>query len=183
MKCLSAVLTAASLVVCTVAPVMAQQELTADQKAKIETKLKQISVWGTDAAVVKAVKSHNTNPPAEFKDMTQEKWKALTMVSPEVKSLTKNELGLWIKSKKDSTMAEVFISGADGAKVAFTNKTTSWIHKGKPKHDVPMTGKSWTGKPELDESTGQTLVQISVPVLDAGKPIGSIVVGLAVSKL
>jgi len=46
-----------------------------------------------------------------------------------------------------------------------------------------MSGKTWTGKPELDESTGVQQVQIGLPVLDNGKPIGSIVVGLNLSKL
>ena len=39
-------------------------------------------------------------------------------------------------------------------KAAFFGKTSSWIHKGKPKHDLPMSGKTWTGAPELDQSSG-----------------------------
>jgi hypothetical protein len=68
-------------------------------------------------------------------------------------------------------------------KVAFLSKTTSWSHKGKAKHDVPMAGKTWQGTIEVDKSTGQQQIQIAVPVLDGGKPIGSLVVGLAVAKL
>jgi hypothetical protein len=46
-----------------------------------------------------------------------------------------------------------------------------------------MTGKTWQGKPEVDESSGQYQVQVSVPVLDGNIPIGSIVIGLNLSKL
>jgi hypothetical protein len=46
-----------------------------------------------------------------------------------------------------------------------------------------MAGKTWIGETETDASTGVVQVQISFPVLDAGKPIGSIVIGLQVSKL
>jgi hypothetical protein len=35
----------------------------------------------------------------------------------------------------------------------------------------------------MDESTGLITVQVAVPVLDGGKAVGSIVVGLTVSKL
>ena len=75
------------------------------------------------------------------------------------------------------------MSGSDGAKVAFLAKTTSWTHASKDKHTVPMSGKTYIGPVALDESTGQQLIQIGLPVLDGGKPIGSIVIGLAVSKL
>jgi len=88
-----------------------------------------------------------------------------------------------LKTKRTAVMAELFVSGTDGTKVAFFAKTTSWSHKGKAKHDAPMSGKSWTGSPELDESSGKITVQIAFPVLDGRKPIGSIVIGLDISKL
>jgi sensor histidine kinase regulating citrate/malate metabolism len=36
---------------------------------------------------------------------------------------------------------------------------------------------------EVDESTGVESLQVAFPVLDGGKAIGSVVVGLAVAKL
>ena len=77
----------------------------------------------------------------------------------------------------------MFLSGSDGAKVAFLAKTSSWSHKGKAKHDDPMAGKVWQGAVEVDESTGLQQVQVGVPVLEGGKPIGSLVVGLSLAKL
>lgn len=46
-----------------------------------------------------------------------------------------------------------------------------------------MSGKAWQGRIEVDASTGMRQLQISVPVLDAGKPIGSLVVGLSTAVL
>jgi hypothetical protein len=46
-----------------------------------------------------------------------------------------------------------------------------------------MAGKTWIDVPALDQSSGMVTVQISFPVLDGKKPIGSMVVGLDVSKL
>jgi hypothetical protein len=158
-------------------------ELTAAQKAKVDAKFKQLSSWSSDKKIVDAVRAFNANPPAATRDMTQEKWEGLSMLSPEVKSISKSELAGYLRTLKDDTISEVFVSGADGTKAAFLSKTTNWSHKGKPKHDVPMSGKTWTGKPELDESTGVQQVQVGLPVLDNGKAIGSIVVGLNLSKL
>ena len=80
-------------------------------------------------------------------------------------------------------MRRSFVSGADGFKVGFDAKTEHWTHKGLPKHEVPMTGETWIGTVKLDDSTGQQLIQVALPVLDGGKPIGSLVVGLRVDKL
>jgi hypothetical protein len=104
-------------------------------------------------------------------------------MDPLVRSFTKNEAAVFLKSKKGEVISEAFVSGADGLKVAFLSKPTNWSHKGKPKHDQPIAGKIWQGAVELDESTGLQQVQVAVPVLDAGKPIGSLVVGLSLSKL
>jgi hypothetical protein len=158
-------------------------ELTPAQKARVASFLKEYAAFGVDPVVVKAVKEFNAAPPAETKGMTQDKWAGLSVLSPEVKFVSKNALAEYLKTKRAPVMAEFFVSGADGTKIAFFAKTTSWSHKGKPKHDVPMTGKSWTGPAELDESSGKVTVQVSFPVLDGGKPIGSIVIGLDVSKL
>jgi hypothetical protein len=174
----------ACVALCLVVSVVAHsEELTVAQKAKVEAKVKQLSSWSADKKIVDVVRNFNANPPAETKGMTQEKWTNLNMLSPEVKAFSKNDLANHLRTIKDDTVSEVFVSGADGTKVAFLSKTTSWSHKGKPKHDVPMSGKTWIGKPELDESTGLQQVQVGLPVLDNGKPIGSIVVGLNLSKL
>lgn len=159
------------------------QALPADVSAKVQAKMKDLRHLSTDAAVVSAVKAYNANPPAAAKSMTNEQWKQLTLLDPNVRALTKNELGQYLKSKQDDVISEAFVSGANGGKVAFLSKTTSWTHKGKPKHEVPMTGQTWIGPMEVDESSGQQQVQIALPVLDGGRAIGSIVIGLKVSKL
>jgi hypothetical protein len=159
------------------------QSLTPEMTAKVEAKVKQLQVWSSDAAVVSAVKSFNARPPAAVADMTQDKWKQLTILDPLVRSFSNNPLSQFLKTKKDDQVSECFVSGADGTKVAFLAKTSSWSHKGKEKHSVPMSGRVYVGPVEVDESTGFQQVQVGLPVLDAGKPIGSIVVGLRVSKL
>ena len=159
------------------------QSLPPEIKAKIEAKIAQLKGWSSDSTIVAAVKEHNGNPPAADKSMTNDQWGKLTVLDPYVRSFTKNALGAYLKSKKDDQIAECFVSGSDGTKVAFLSKTTSWSHADKDKHKVPMTGKTYIGPVALDESTGQQLVQVGLPVMDGAKPIGSIVIGLAISKL
>ena len=157
-------------------------EAPADLKPKLDAKVAAVRWMATDAQVVAAVKEYNATPPAAVKGMSQEKWKSLSMLDPTVKGLAKNALAGYLKGKKDAAVSELFVSGADGGKVALLAKTTAWSHKGKPKHDLPMAGKDWVGSVEVDENTGVEAIQVSFPVLEDGKPIGSIVVGFAVAK-
>ena len=156
---------------------------TPEQKAKIEAKAKALQALGSDPKVVAAVKAHNATPPAELAAMTNEKWKPLSQLDPLVRGFSKNPTAIYIKSKSSAEVSEWFLSGADGTKVAFLAKPSSWSHKGKDKHQVPMTGKLFYGPLEVDESSGQQQVQVGIPVVDGGRPIGSLVVGLAVAKL
>jgi hypothetical protein len=152
-------------------------------QAKVDAKIKDAQAWAASPAIVNAVKAHNANLPADQAAMTQDKWKALSILDPFVRGFTRNEAGEFLKSKKSEIVTEAFVSGADGLKVTFLNKPSGWSHKGKAKHDDPMAGKTWQGTPEVDESTGLQQLQVSVPVLDGDKPIGSLVVGLSISKL
>lgn len=155
-------------------------------KAKLYAEIKQLASLSTDPEIVNAVKAHNAAPAsAEASAMTNDKWHSLSVLDPFVRATAKAPLSEYLKTKKkaDESIAKIFVSGADGMKVGFDAKTEHWTHKGMPKHEVPMTGETWIGTVKVDDSTGQPLIQVGLPVLDDGKPIGSIVVGLRVDKL
>ena len=159
-------------------------DLDLETAAKVEVKVKQIQTWAADPVIVQAVQAQNENRPAEMRSMNQQTWKSLSILDPTVRKFTKNAVGQFLKSKKDGTVSEAFVSSADGTKVGFLSKPTNWNHSGKAKHDEPMKGEIWRGPVEVDESTGVQQMQVGVPILDAdGKPIGSLVVGLEVNKL
>jgi hypothetical protein len=149
----------------------------------VEAKSKLVQALGSDPQIVAAVKAYNANPPAESRALTNEKWKELSILDPFVRSLSKGPLVDHLKSAVDPSISKLFISGRDGGKVAFFAKTISWSHSDQDKHRVPMTGKVWYGPKQVDSSTGLEAIQVGVPVLDDGKPIGSLVVDLTVSKL
>lgn len=159
------------------------QSLEAAVQTKVDAKMKEAQTWAADPSIISAVKQQNATLPADIGSMNQDKWKSLSILDPFVRSFSKNPAGAFLKSKKTDVVIESFLSDANGVKVAFLSKPTNWSHKGKPKHDVPMTGKTWQGPVEVDESTGLQSVQVAVPVLDGDKAIGSLVVGLSISKL
>ncbi len=157
--------------------------LDAAQQGKVNAKVKEIQSWAATPAIVDAVKAYNAGKAPAAATLDQAKWSNLSVIDPFVRSLTKNAAAEVLKANKGEVVSEAFLSGADGGKVAFLGKPTNWSHKGKPKHDQPMSGRSWQGEVEIDESSGLQQVQVAVPVMDAGKPIGSLVVGLSIGKL
>lgn len=157
--------------------------LDAGLQAKVDAQIKVIQGWASNPVIVNAVKAQNASLPPAYAAMTQQKWASLSILDPFVRSFTKNAVGQFLKSKKTDLIGEAFVNDASGRKVGFTSKTSGWSHKGKAKHDVPMTGKTWQGPIESDASTGLQEIQISVPVLDGATPIGSLVVGLSVGHL
>lgn len=180
MRLPSLTLLAAALIGASTVPA---QTISPAAQSKIDARLRELAAWAAAPEVVAAVRAHNTALAPEHASLTQEKWRTLTVLDPLVRGFSKNAAAAVLKARKDEVVTEAFLSGATGMKVAFLTKPSNWSHRGKDKHDVPMSGKSWQGPIEVDESSGQQQLQIAVPVLDGGKAIGSLVVGLSLTRL
>ena len=139
--------------------------------------------WAASPVIVEAVLAQNAKGP--IPGMDNAKWKTVSEKDPIVQGFINNEAGKFLTSEMAGTngiCVSAFLSAAQGEKVAFTDKTGSYIHKGSAKFDVPFTtGKTWQGNPELED--GVYIIQISAPVLSEGKPIGALVVDVDGSKL
>lgn len=162
-------------------------EISKEVIADLFSKLKSLS---THPIIVSAVKKSNARDPlsptsqlATELRMTNEKWKPLPPTHSAIKNLTTNEAAQFLAKSIENASAEFFLNNKFGEKVALSAKTTSWNHKGKEKHEVPLSGRNWTGKPELDESTGQYQLQIAFPIVSEGKTIGSLVIGFPLINL
>jgi hypothetical protein len=152
-------------------------------QASIDTKVAELRQWAASETILQAVRAQNSSTPADIREMTQDKWASLRITDPSVRAFTRNAAGKFLKSRQDPTISEAFISDAAGRKVAFLAKTTWFTHKGKPKHDLPMKGQVWQGEIEVDESTGIRQLQVAVPILDGQEAIGSMVIGLDISRI
>ena len=177
------------------APLAAQEgekkfEITPEIQAQIDGYKKEIATWAADAKVVAAVVAQNKKGPIE--GMDNKKWKTLRRRSEEVTVFQTNDAAKALESKAKATngiVSEAFLNAQKGEKVAFLEKTSSYLHDTSSKFTTPFTKKtSWQGTPEFDESTQTYAVQISVPVFDTADkekkaPIGVLVVGLNLTQL
>jgi hypothetical protein len=163
----------------------AASEMTAAIQAELDKQKAIAAAWAASPVIVNAVLEQNRRGP--LAGMDNAKWKITRRSDPTVTALQANAAGQFLKTKLNESqgaVSEAFLSAAQGEKVAFVEKTTWYIHRGMPKFDVPFgTGKAWQGQAEFDESSQTYAIQISVPVLTDGKPIGALVVGVNLSYL
>jgi hypothetical protein len=160
-------------------------EITPAIQAELDRHKKIIAGWAADRVIVRAVVEQNVKGP--LPGMDNPKWKVLRRSDPVVTAFQSNPAGLFLRAKLEASaglITEAFLNGAQGEKVAFAEKTTSYIHKGAAKFDVPFTTRTaWQGRPEFDESAQTYQIQISVPVLADGQAVGALVVGVSLSQL
>jgi len=166
-----------------IAPGLQAGQLKPETQVLVDARISEVARWAIDSSLVDAVARQNSSHPEILADLSQEKWKLLPLTHPAVSSLIDNKAAAFLRAHQGAWMSEAFVSDATGRKVAFLTKPTSWSHAGKPKHEVPMTGHTWQGEIEIDASVGTRQLQIAVPILQEGKPIGSLVVGLNLMEL
>ncbi|PYN31608.1 MAG: hypothetical protein DMD98_16165 [Candidatus Rokuibacteriota bacterium] len=160
-------------------------EITSAIQIELDRQKKIVAGWAADRVIVRAVVEQNAKGP--LSEMDNAKWKVLRRSDPLVTAFQSNAAGRFLQAKLEASgglITEAFLSAAQGEKVAFAEKTTSYIHKGMPKFDVPFSTRSvWQGRPEFDESAQTYQIQISVPVLADGQSVGALVVGVSLSQL
>lgn len=160
-------------------------EITPAVQKEVDRHVGQVKLWAADPVIVKAVVAQNEK--GSIAGMDNQKWKAVRRSDPLVKAFQSSPAGQYLTKKvteSNGTYSEAFLSGSQGQKVAFFEKTTSYTHKGAPKFETPFTsGKTWQGRPEFDESSQTHQVQVAIPVLSGGKPVGVLVVGISLTKL
>jgi hypothetical protein len=160
-------------------------EMTPAIQGELDKQKAVIAKWAADPVLIKAVVDHNGKGPIQ--GMDNPKWKTVRRSDPMTKEFQSNSAGQFLKGKLEGSsglFSEAFLNGAQGEKVAFVDKTSSYIHLGQAKFDVPFTsGKAWQGKAEFDESSQTHAIQISVPVVKDAKPIGVLVVGVNLTSL
>ena len=170
-------------------------KIDAQVQAAIDGWIKSATKWAEDPALVDEVQGQNKKGP--IADMTEAKWKEQKRRTPLIDGFQNTPAAKMLaQQQKESNelVCEAFVSAAQGEKVCFLEKTSSYIHKGKAKFDVPFTtGKPWQGEPTCDESTQPHSLQFSVPVFPARKEgddpkaerkaIGVLTVGLNFTQL
>jgi len=180
-----AIITAFVLALATTTAAAAGFQMTPAVQAEIDKQKTVIAGWAASPAVVNAVLEQNRRGP--IVGMDNPKWKVTRRSDAAVIAFQNNAAGQFLKAQLEESKAkfnEAFLNAALGEKVAFVEKTTSYVHRGQAKFDVPYTtAKAWQGPAEFDESSQTYAIQISVPVMADGRPIGALVVGVNLSHL
>lgn len=141
-------------------------------------------VMGTNPVIVAAVKSEN----AKKKTMDQIKsrdlaWRSEPGISAFMRAMMTSACGRYLKNVQTvkGIYAEIFVTDNQGANVCMTQKTTDYWQGDEAKFQKAFLGGKGAvhvGEVSFDESTKAYLTQISIPVKDDEKVIGTITFGV-----
>lgn len=161
-------------------------EVTPAVQAEIDRQKAAVVAWAADPVIVGAVREQNGRGP--IAGMDNAKWKTIRRSDPVVQALASTPAALLLKKRLEASggaLDKAFLSAAHGEKVAFAEKTISYLHKGQEKFDAPMaTGRPWQmAKPWFDESLQGYAIQVAAPVMEGGKVIGVLVASVPLAHL
>lgn len=148
-----------------------------------------LKTWGTNAALVAAVKAQNAKGMSlDAIKATDAKWMKTTGVDGFMKSLMNNAAAKELKKLEKSKpyFLELFLMDNQGANVAMTDKTSDYWQGDEAKFTKSFNGGAGgvdVGKVKFDKSAQAYLVQVSVPVMDGGKAIGALTIGINLDEL
>ena len=152
-------------------------------KAKLDAQVKIVQSWVNDPVIVQAVKAQNASPSAEAKAMTEAKWGCVAPVRrfrpvagqqpgwavPEGQERPGDQRGLRLGGRRNE-------GGLPGEDHQLDPQGQGQARRADEREDLVWRGQT-------DKSTGLQQIQVCVPVLDGGQPIGAVVVGFQVSRL
>ena len=140
--------------------------------------------WGEDPVLIAAVKSQNAQGITldAIKTRDQE-WRNFSGVDDGMQALMSNAAAMHLRELEQQKpfFVELFLMDNQGANVAMTNKTSDYWQGDEAKFiDSYKDGKGdiHVSDVEFDESAQGYLVQVSVPVMDAGRAIGALTIGI-----
>ena len=139
---------------------------------------------GTDPAVVAAVKAQNANKRTlDAVKAIDAQWaagKAEALVKQSTTGACADRLRQLIAG---GNYSETFAMDAQGAIVCATAKTSDYWQGDEAKWEKAFNGGRgdvFIDRPKFDESANARIAQVSVPVMDGGKAIGAVTVGVII---
>lgn len=158
------------------------KNLTPEMQSQVDGVKATASMWAADPSVVAAVKAQNTKGP--IPGMTNDQWAGLSANDSTVRAIQENAVSQMLASKvkADYKLTGAMVSAAKGEATAFSSKTNKYNHSGTKGFDAAITGQSYVAKPHWSDSADKYVVKVSVPVMDSGKTIGVLTVGVGTEK-
>jgi hypothetical protein len=148
-----------------------------------------MAAFGTDPIIVNAVKAENAKGKTLDQIKAEDtKWQADAGLADYMKALIDSECGKYLRKVQESGpyYAEIFVTDNQGANVAMTDKTSDYWQGDEPKFIKSFAGGAgavFVDEVKFDDSSQTYSVQVSVPVKDGAKAIGSITFSIDVDKI
>ena len=122
------------------------------------------------------------------KKKVDEKWKAEKGVADFMKPFMEGPCAESLKSitEADEAIFEIFMMDNQGANVCQTDKTGDYWQGDEAKFKESFAdgqGKVFVDEVEYDDGLKANICQVSVPVMDGGKAIGAMTIGVLVDKV
>ncbi len=154
----------------------------------LDTEGAKLRAWGSDRTLVAFVKNQN------LQRVQIEKIKSLDEAWSQgknealVRQVTSGPCADHLRKLVASNAAygETFLMDDQGALVCASQRTSDYWQGDEPKWQRAFDGGKGTvfiDRPRFDDSSSRNLAQISVPVVENGRAIGVITVGVTIDKL
>lgn len=168
-----------------VAGVCAQQHLDRGKLLeRLQVKIRTIRHMAFHPVIVRAVRTQNNQKLSlDVIKRRDEQWQSAKQENALQRSILHSEASQVLKTfiQGNVDFNEAFATDDQGANVAMYPTTSDYWQGDEDKWIKSFNngnGKLYIGKVQFDESTKKVAVQVSVPILDEGKTIGVLVVGV-----
>ena len=169
---------------------LAQEQLSEKQiQELLRVKTRTVRHLALNPLLVRATREQNAQSLSleEIKRRDAE-WRDSKDPTPFMLSLQNSDAGRFLRSvvERSTSFNEAFLTDDQGANVATYPFTSDYWQGDEEKWSVSFNGgegKVFIGPLELDSSTQTYAVQVSAPVLDRGRTIGVLVVGVTLTYL
>ena len=172
LKIVSAFLTGALITLCSATNVSADP-LTPEIQAKADHYKQKLVEWAKNPAIIAAVKESNSKGGLVH-DMSNAKWEELKDADPVVKGFQTSAAGKFVSAQEDDKgIGKLYARDEKGNLVASSNKPALFNIAVRAPFKNAITGKAFVeAEVKADPTTQKKSVQVSVPIMSDGKPIG-----------
>jgi len=160
----------------------------AAQLAKVERLVPALTRLAADPRIVEAVRAQNARG-VSLATVRQwdDAWQATQQLTALKREVLGSECARVLGRHRESLgrrVAESFVMDRNGALVGATRRTSDYWQGDEAKFQVPFTqGVVLTEKPFFDDSSLSYVVQVSLPIRDAGRVIGAVTFSLSLLDL
>jgi len=164
--------------------VKAVHELSAGEEAALQAERQKLRALAADPAVVGLLRAAKERAPSH---VNQEVWRKLKPNDSFVRGFVRTDFAAAVERAFGPGAAGIYLSGAAGEKVAFTDKPRLFSHFDQNAHRFPLAGEEYAElhlRVPFDPDSEVRAIELGVPVRgSAGEALGSLVALVEMASL